>query len=117
MINSYNYYNILLIKDELVINSVDYLFVCLYVGSYFMNPITDLPQISIGELGRTTQMFLAWFRSSIRENFSVYVNVFRPWREMSMFIIIKYAWNKNKNFQTSLKVLIIQKQTSFTVLC
>ena len=29
-----------------------------------MNPRTDLPQIIIRELGRTSGMFLAWFKSS-----------------------------------------------------
>ena len=27
-----------------------------------MNPMTDLPQMLIGEFGRTTEMFLAWFK-------------------------------------------------------
>ena len=28
-----------------------------------MNTLTDLPQICIGELGKTAGMFLAWFES------------------------------------------------------
>jgi len=30
-------------------------------GGDNLNPLTDLPLIFIGELGRTTGMFLAWF--------------------------------------------------------
>ena len=37
---------------------------CLYVRSYLKNPYTDLPQILTKELGRTTGMFLIWFRDS-----------------------------------------------------
>ena len=29
-----------------------------------MNPLTDLPQILIRELGRTTGVFLVWFKNS-----------------------------------------------------
>ena len=38
------------------------LFVCLFVRSELRNPLTDLPQIWIVELGRTPGMFLAWFK-------------------------------------------------------
>ena len=38
--------------------------VCLYVRSLLMNPLTDLPQILIRELGRTTGVFLVWFKNS-----------------------------------------------------
>ena len=30
-----------------------------------MSPLTDLPQILIGELLRTTGMFLSWFKKSM----------------------------------------------------
>ena len=39
------------------------MFVCVYVRSYLRNPLTDLPQILIGELCRTTEMFLAKLKS------------------------------------------------------
>ena len=40
------------------------LFVCLYVRSYLMKPLADLPQNLTEELGRTMGMFLIWFRDS-----------------------------------------------------
>ncbi len=39
-------------------NTVE-IYVCSFVCR---NPMTDLRQILIGELGRTTGMFLAWFQ-------------------------------------------------------
>ena len=33
-----------------------------------MNPLTDLPYIFTGELGRTTEMFLAWYSSNLLLN-------------------------------------------------
>ena len=36
---------------------------CLFVRSYLMYPWTDLPQILIGELGRTTGMFFDLFKN------------------------------------------------------
>ena len=41
------------------------LFVCLYVRLNLTNTLTDLPQILIGEHGKSTKVFLAWFSLSL----------------------------------------------------
>ena len=41
------------------------MFVCLFGCPIItLNPLTNLPQILIGKLGRSTGMILAWFKNS-----------------------------------------------------
>ena len=41
------------------------MYVCLYVRLKLTNTLTDLPQILIGELVKSTEVFLAWFSMSL----------------------------------------------------
>ena len=49
--------SVLIYKDVISVS----VSVCLFGQSKLRNPLTDLPEIFIGELGRPTGMFLAWF--------------------------------------------------------